>query len=122
MSQFSTAREREAYKLGVQAAETAATWIIDGNTKREFIPAVLALMDEGDPRADQYLPRRPDLSGEYADDPTPQSLAREVLGVQSLRHTDASNEEIDAIASAYEQGVSDAFEPACERILKAAMS
>src|SRR4051812_4422124 len=70
----------EATQLGRDAGLAAASWIIDGNTKREFIPAVLALMDDGDPRADEYLPAMPNLSGEWSDDPTPDGLARDILG------------------------------------------
>src|SRR5262245_12994488 len=70
----------EARELGAEHARNAAAWVADGNTDTEQIRKVLAMLDAGDPEADDYLPRRPDLSGEWADDPTPLSLYRELMG------------------------------------------
>jgi hypothetical protein len=116
----------DAYTRGVEAANAAASWIIDGNTKPEAIAYVVALLDTGDPRVDDYLPRRPDLSGEYADDPTPQSLAADILGADWETHGyNAPDflpaEQVDAIADAYEEGVDETFVPECERLLRAAL-
>ena len=38
-------------------------------------------MDDGDPMADDRLPAYPTLSGEWADDPTPLSLALTIHGL-----------------------------------------
>lgn len=115
--------QAQAYKLGAEAAEAAASWIVDGNTKREFIPAVLELIEAGDPRADEYLPAMPSLSGEWADSPTPQSLAADILGADWDTHgynaPDFLAEElVDELADAWEQGVADTFESACEAELR----
>lgn len=76
------------------------------------------MIENGDPRAEEYLPREPNLSGEFADDLTPVGLVRVVTG----EHIDDIQPEVaDAIADAYEAGVSDTFEPECERILRAAL-
>lgn len=108
----------EARQMGVDAALAAASWIIDGNTPDDHIHRMVAWIDDCDPRADDYLPRRPDLSGEWADDLTPNSLARDILGGDL---DDDDPEWIDAICDAWETGVSDTFDVECERILRAAI-
>lgn len=123
-----TTHEAEAYALGVEHAKNAASWVIDGNTKREAIPAVLALMDDGDPRADDYLPARPNLSGEWVDDLTPRSLYERIVGElpaegdEGLDFETLHGSTLDRIADAYEAGVLDTFEVECERILRDAIS
>lgn len=102
--------EAEAYEMGVSAAKAAATWCVDGNTKHEAIVALVKMMDDGDPAVDDYLPARPGLSGEWADDPTPVSLARDIMG-DDYRTDDPM---VDALADAYERGVSETFYEACE--------
>lgn len=78
---------------------------------------VLALMEDCDPAADDYLPQRPDLSGEWADVPTPLRLARDIMGIYDMNE-DVASDVIDAIADAYETGVSDTFTDACESELR----
>jgi hypothetical protein len=120
------AHEQAAYELGVEHARNAASWIIDGNTRREFIPVVLEMMENGDPAADEYLPAMPNLSGEWADDLTPNRLADDIFGhgwspdFYAPEGEDA--ERMDALCDAYEQGVADTFQPECERILREAIS
>ena len=122
MQSTRTPHEQTAYDLGVEHAKNAASWIVDGNTKREFIPAVLEMFDAGDPAVYDYLPRMPDLSGEYADDLTPSTLAVMVgLDPEAFGSPDDQSIEIDAACEAYEAGVSDTFGPECERILRAAL-
>lgn len=125
-----TEHEQSAYDLGVEHAKNAASWIIDGNTKREFIPAVLAFMDDDDPRADDYLPRRPDLSGEYADDLTPIRLYERITGKDhgdaqesaGLAYETLVGSVVDSLFSAYEEGVDETFGEECERILREAIA
>jgi hypothetical protein len=110
--------EQEAYELGVEHARNAASWVIDGNTSHEAIARVVALLDEGDD-LDDYLPRRPNLSGEYADELTPGELAAEITDLDS---DDPHFDELaDILADAYERGVGETFEAECERILRAAL-
>jgi hypothetical protein len=129
MPDYSTDHEREAYALGVSAALAAASWTVDGNTSPEHIVRVLAMLEDGDPMAYDYLPAYPNLSGEYSDDPTPRSLYEDITG---LNHSEAEADAglayetlvgsvMDAIADAWEAGVSDTFEQACERELRASL-
>lgn len=102
----------QARELGRQAGRDAGSWAADGNTPTEHIRKVLAMLDDGDPAAYDFLPRRPNLSGEYADDPTPHSIASGLLG------NDQAPEDRDALADAWEDGVSETFEAECERTLR----
>lgn len=125
-SPFQSDAEQCAYSLGRDVALAAASWVIDGNTDVDHVRRVVAMLDAGDPSVTDYLPPRPNLSGEWADDPTPQSLAADVLGADYATHGyNAPDflpaEQVDTIAEAFEQGVADAFEPECERILRAAL-
>lgn len=107
----------EARDEGARNAKSAATWMVDGNTKQEAVQHVLKLAEDGDPSLDDYLPRRPDLSGEWADAHTPQTLGQEITGCDEIR-----DEIVDALATAYEQGVSHTFEDACVSELRKALS
>jgi hypothetical protein len=118
MPNYSTDHEREAYALGVSAALAAASWVVDGNTPPDHIRRVLAMLEDGDPMADDYLPARPNLSGEWADAPTPASLYREIIGNPG-DWDPSESEAASEIADAWEAGVSDTFAPECERILRA---
>jgi hypothetical protein len=72
-------------------------------------------MSDGDPALDDYLPARPNLSGEWADGLTPLALAREITG-----DDDPAAELIDRLAEAYDDAVAETFEQACEAELRAA--
>lgn len=111
----------DARQLGRKAGIAAASWIIDGNSKRELILALLTMMDDGDPQVDYYFPRRPDLSGEWADDSTPASIAEEVSGLD-VNANEIEPEQVDEIAGAWEEGVSETFQSEIERILRAAVA
>lgn len=114
--------ERAAYALGVEHALDAASWVIDGNTSQEHIARMVAMLENGDPEAYDYLPRRPDLSGEYADDMTPVRLYGEIIGYNDAGGIDDEDGETTAaLCDAYESGVDDTFEHECERILHSAL-
>lgn len=113
------ARQQAAYQLGADAAHAAASWAIDGNTSPEHIARMVAMFDAGDPALWDYLPARPDLSGEWADSETPASLYASVTGLDA---SDADPEDISYLADAWEAGVSEAFGTECERIIRAAAS
>lgn len=113
---------RDAFDRGIEAAEAQATWVADDSVP-DLIRHILAMMEAGDPEVDRYLPARPDLSGTWADDPTPQSLARDVLGNQAFLIEQSNGDMlVDAIADAFEAGVSETFEAACERELRSHLS
>jgi hypothetical protein len=112
-----TQYENEAREMGRQAGIAAASWVIDGNTSQEHIQRMVAMYDEGDPEYHDYLPTRPNLSGEWADDPTPLSITTEIVGDEV-----DPDPIVDAIAEAWEAGADETFEVECERILRAALS
>lgn len=101
----------KAKELGSEAARNAATWAVDGNTSQGHIQRVLKMFDDGDPAVDDYLPARPDLSGEWADSPTPNSIVEEVTSSTGSVVNEAGRE---AIIDAWEEGVSETFAEACE--------
>lgn len=102
---------------GREAAEAQASWTVDGNTKTEFVGDVLRMIEEGDPAGSDYLPAMPTLSGEWAGDPTPQSLARDIAG-EDLPGFDVV---ADELAEAWEEAVAERFESACAEHLRAAL-
>lgn len=117
--QAMTSHEQAAYDLGVEHAKNAASWVLDGNTSEDHIRRMVAMLDDGDPEAEQYLPARPDLSGEWADSMTPDVLHREITGGEEPREDDSTFQ--DELCSAYERGVDETFQVECERILRAAL-
>lgn len=122
-----TDHELAAYQRGVQDAIAAASWVTDGNATPEHYARLLAMFDEGAAELSDCLPTEPNLSGEWADSPTPQSLAADILGADWETHGYNAPDflpsaKVDALASAYEEGVSDTFQPECERLLRDAIS
>ena len=86
---------RQARYLGADAAMAAASWI-DGMSETD----ARSVLDDVDPAVlDNY--REPNLSGEFAGDPTPDSLALELTG---LSFASDRAEVADVIADAWESG------------------
>ena len=83
---------REAAELGKIAGDSAASWydVDEGNARQ-----VLAGLQDIDPVVMDTLPSV-NLSGEWSDDPTPQSLAEELGCGESPDYV------IDAICEAWE--------------------
>jgi len=107
--------ETAAYSLGEDAARTAASWTVDGNSDVAERARVLEMLRAGDPAADNYLPRMPDLSGEYADGATPASLLGDVVGEDADGFSDDDMSDVlDAISTAWENGRDETFTLACE--------
>lgn len=102
----------EARNLGAQAARNAATWVVDGNTERETIQSMLTSLLN----CDLDLPNRPNLSGEFADSPTPITLWEEVTGSPNV--APEQYETLEAIIYAWEEGVNETFETAVEEELR----
>ncbi len=90
---------RASRKLGQEAGHAAATWaeINESNAAR-----ILQGFEDCDPKVlDAFA--WPDLSGEWADSPTPQSLAEEI-GI------DPEDDRLDSACDAWEESSSRAFE------------
>lgn len=108
----------EAAELGREAAAAAASWSTDGNESTDSQRAKLQQLRDGDPAVWDILPNTPNLSGEWADDPTPTSLFEELIGrPPELDRLDAESRDaglLDALAQAWEDGVGETFGPACE--------
>lgn len=104
----------EAYSYGKDRAEAAASWTTDGNTSDRTARDVLAMIENGDPAMDDHLPAMPNLSGEWADDLTPFSLAAEIVPRDVLDAREPGDSLVDDLADAFERGVDEHFLPACE--------
>lgn len=116
-------KEQKVWHYGHDAAKAAASWIVDGNTSQNHIHRMIKWMDDGDDVWRDYAPTMPNLSGEHADDPTPQVLASWVIG----NHWEEWMEEDDGVGLSeltdlYEEAVSYWFPIYCERELRNALA
>jgi len=99
---------RNARNDGRRAGKAAASWAFDGNTSDETYARVLRGIDDGDPEVLDSL-REPNLSGEWADDPTPRTLQ------DDYAVSDARWESIgDDVCDAWECAARDTFWAAIE--------
>jgi hypothetical protein len=89
---------RKAKSLGADAGYSAATWceIDERNAQR-----ILTGFNDGDPEILDHF-KLPDLSGEWADSPTPRSLAADI-GIED------EDERLDDACTAWEDAVSESF-------------
>ena len=69
--------EDRAAELGREAGENAASWFFDGNSEMITAENIIVMAAEGDPALWDMLPTV-DLSGEWADGPTPTTLAEDI--------------------------------------------
>ena len=103
-----------ARKDGKAAGLGAASWCVDGNTTTETCAAILKGIEDGDPAIlDQF--NTPNLSGEYADDPTPQTLADD-YGIDEARDPDGFL--LDEVCTEWEEAASSAFWTELERTVR----
>ena len=114
----------EAAQLGREAGENAAAWweqdAIGGRVTRpgqaeETARLTLRGLEDGDPAVCDAIPY-PNLSGEWAGDPTPASLYEE-LGVDAEDDTD-DGELCQVWEGAASQAVVHAIERACRKLLE----
>ena len=99
-----------ARKDGKAAGLAAASWCFDGNTSDETYQWFLAGWEAGDPEVlDQF--NVPNLSGEWADAPTPHSLAED-YGM------DDDDERLDSVCTQWENAAADAFWAELERVAR----
>lgn len=85
----------QARYLGADAALAAASWLTMSEADARSI------LDDVDPEVMDRYPA-PNLSGEFADDPTPDSLTLEITGLSSWQHE--RDEPAQEIADAWEEG------------------
>lgn len=102
---------RKARRDGREAGRAAASWCFDGNTTDATYRYFLKGLEDGDPAVlDAYT--APNLSGEWAGDPTPQSLAEDY----DLDETnDPEGWRLDEACRAWEDAASEAFWQELER-------
>jgi hypothetical protein len=96
-----------ATDIGVQEGTAAASWFFDGNTPDDTYRTVLAGIDNGDPAVLDTLPSA-DLSGQWADGRTPDTLRADVataLGIPA--DTLLSGDAMTGIMDAYETAFND---------------
>jgi len=106
-----------AYDRGKDEALKAASWVVDGNTSQDHIRQMVKWWDGGDPQFHDYLPKYPDLSGEFADSLTPHKLANEICGLNNC-----SSDDLDDLIEGFAEGVADFFEPECVKLLRQALA
>lgn len=105
---------RKAKRDGRNAGKASASWCFDGNTTDATYRAFLKGYRDGDPMVlDQFSP--PNLSGEWADSPTPQTIA----GDYDLDASRAEDQDrIDMACEAWENAAQDAFWAELERVAR----
>lgn len=104
------ALKERAHELGEDHGRGAASWFFDGNTTDETYARVLAGIEEGEPMILDTFPSAP-LSGEWADDPTPATLLRD-LGLEP------GDDRVDELCDAYEDGFYSAVSAEIERVAR----
>ena len=108
-----TYTERQAFKMGLGAGRDSGSWVLDGNSTQADAQAILDGIETGDPEVMDLMPSP--LSGEWADDPTPHTLAAD-LGLEAEDgETDAA---LSEACDAYEAGFSQGFWEVVERTAK----
>jgi hypothetical protein len=104
----------EARDMGRAHGQAAASWYFDGNTTDETYRLVLQGIEDGDPEVLDSFPSAP-LSGEWADDPTPQTLAED-LGLDNEDDDEAAV--LDDACSAYEDAFYQSVHEEIERMAR----
>lgn len=91
---------------GTDRGKAAASWVFDGNTSRENFEMFLKLSDDGDPAIGDVYGPPAWLSGEWADERTPQDLAVEF---------NLADDDLDEACEAYEEAADSAYWAELER-------
>lgn len=92
----------KAYELGRDHGAAVGSWVIDGNTTSDTASRILKGYEDGD---SQIMDMEPSpLSGEWADSPTPQTLADELELAEEYRGS-----ELDQLCTDYELGFSQGY-------------
>ncbi len=105
-----TSLEQQARELGQERGEGAGSWVVDGNTPASALRLIISKSEEGE-LFDMINPPAP-LSGEFADDWTPRTLA-EALEIDDER------DDFDDLCTAFEDAYWLAFEDEAVRSARA---
>lgn len=103
MLQLEIDLDTRARELGAERGKAAASWTFDGNTSAETYRTFLRMHEDGDPAIEQFDTMTGWLSGEYAGEPSPTTLAHDLD--LDLDDHDA----IDAACEAYEEAADEAY-------------
>ena len=115
----------QARERGESSAKDRALLVSDQLTPQKAA-AVVSLIDDEDPEREELLPAMPDLSGEWAGEPTGMSLMLEIVGRQGVEEIEADGAEgderigviVQALSDAWEAGRDAVFFTECRRIAK----
>jgi hypothetical protein len=102
----------EAEALGKQAGESAASWIVDGNTSTETAREIVRMIEEGDPAFEAPAP----LSGEWSGG----LVATDVLASAGCGLTE-DDEAAGDVLDAFERGYCDGWYAEAERRTRAVL-
>ena len=106
---------RAARKAGASAGKNAASWTQhDSNADAAWYESTLRGLNDGDPEVLDAF-NVPNLSGEWANDPTPQTLADD-YGIDA--DNDPDGWRLDAVCQAWEDAALLAFWSELERICR----
>lgn len=105
----------KARQMGTERGKAAASWVFDGNTTQETYRAFLQATEDGDPARDQWDHLSGWLSGEYGDDPRPQTLAHDL---DLPTDTDDDMAAVDEACDAYEDAAEEAYWAELERVAR----
>jgi hypothetical protein len=111
--------EDKMRRAGAEHGRAVASWYFDGNTDRATYARTLRGIEEGDPEILDTLPSAP-LSGEWADEPTPASVFRDVLEADEAEYDERG--ESDDLLTAYEEAFSTAAADAIEAAARAQLA
>lgn len=112
--------EAKMRERGKQDGLAAASWFFDGNTPDSSYVEVLKGIEDGDPMIMDSLPFA-DLSGQHADSPTAESIARDELSeeeFEELSHSQHHDELVDELITVYEDAFSVAAQDEIVRVCR----
>lgn len=107
--------KKKARQMGRERGKAAASWVFDGNTPMETYETFVRLYDNGDPAIEQFDTMTGWLSGEYADEPRPATLAAD-LGLPT--ETDEDMARLDEVCAVYEEAADAAYWAELERVAR----
>ena len=100
----STDRQAQVTTMAREDGTARGSWVVDGTSGERFIRDLLRRYEDGDPEAYDLEPAP--LSGEYADDPTPNTVYRSLgMSDEDVERDDPAGQ----LLTDYEIAFSEAF-------------